>query len=270
MKRTVRASIALILALIFLIVLTGNFITGRVFGVFGTLTRPLTSVAYRLGSTFQHAFALPFRASKLEKENELLRAKNVGLVREDINLHELQRENAALRAELNFFENEKYPLAVARIIGRTQEGGNTFLILNRGKNAGIEIGAPVIANGIIIGKIIKSDSAISIAAPLTTSGMKTAATFAGSEKTAGIIEGELNASLVLRLIPKDISVQNGMRVITSGLEAQIPRGLWIGTIERVVTNQEDLFQTAYLNAPLRLEDIAIVSIIKSIKLPPSS
>jgi len=80
----------------------------------------------------------------------------------------------------------------------------------------------------------------------------------------------LNASLVLRLIPKDISVQNGMRVITSGLEAQIPRGLWIGTIERVVTNQEDLFQTAYLNAPLRLEDIAIVSIIKSIKLPPSS
>lgn len=268
MKRSVRVSIALILALIFLIVFTGDFIAGRVFGAFGIIIKPLASATYRLSNTFQHALALPFRASELEKENERLREKNSNLVQENINLHEFQRENTALRAELNFFENEKYPLVVSRIVGRTQEGGNTFLILNRGKDAGIEIGAPVIANGIIIGKIIKSDSAISIAAPLVTSGMKTAATFAGNDKTAGIIEGELNVSLVLRLIPKDISVQNGMRVITSGLETQILRGLWIGTIERVETNPGDLFQTAYLSAPLRLEDIAMVSIIKSIKPSP--
>lgn len=213
------------------------------------------------GDLFKKAVTSPFRASKFQKELESTQADQRQLIQENAQLLELREENTKLRKELNFYERTRYPIITARVIGRVKENNILFLILNRGKNDNIRIGQPVVVDGVLAGKITKVRDSTSVVVPLTAPTIKTAATFAGNEKTNGIVEGEFNVNLVMRFIPKDIEIGHGATVVTSGLEEHIPSGLIIGTIEYLKSNLEELFQTAYLNAPVRLEEIRIVSVI---------
>lgn len=200
-------------------------------------------------------------APKLAREQENLKSQVRFLISENARLQELEQENLALRKILQFTEKEKYPIVVARVITRLNESGTPFLLINRGREQGIVLDAPVLADGVLIGKIVKVQEHSAQVIPLIAAGVKTAATFAGNSKTSGVVEGELNAGLVMRLIPKDVAVTQGLNVITSGLEPRIPAGLLIGTVERVEANPQELFQTAALKLLISLEDISLVSVI---------
>ena len=227
----------------------------------GPLIRVLRESALRAGTLV----TTPFLASKLAEENQALHTQMRELTEQTANFAELNNENKALRNELNFFEKEKYPHMVARVTARLNEGGSTFFVVNRGSTDGVSIGMPVVADGVLIGKVIRVQRAGSIVGTLTAAGIKTAATFPGNSKTAGVIEGELNVNLLMQFIAKDIPVSKNDIVITSGLEEHIPRGLLIGRVAYVQSNTQDLFQTAYLQPSIRSEEITLVGIITNIE-----
>ena len=252
-SRVIKTVLIVALAIIFFLIISRtalmqNFTSGLVAG----------------GSWFKKIVTTPFATAQLRKELESLRAEENQLVQENARLLELREENEKLRKELNFYESTRYPVATVRVIGRVRENNVLFLVLNGGTADQIKIGQPVVVDGVLVGKIVKVQESSSVMIPLTATTTKTAATFAGSEKTSGIIEGELNLNLKMDLIPKDVEVSNGATVITSGLEEYIPRGLVIGTVEYVESNLEDLFQVAYLNAPMRSEEIRIASVITAL------
>ena len=222
--------------------------------------RPITDRTYVL-------FHTPWRIAQLAQEVHNLQSQLQTLREAHARADELERENAELHRALKFTEQARHPLIATRIISHVREGGAFFFILNRGVNDGIEVGAPVIAGSTLIAKIVKVQSQLSIAAPLFTASLKTAATFSGSGKNAGIVEGELNTSMKMTLIPKDIAVNAGMTVITSGLEEKVPRGLLIGTVARTESNKEGLFQTAFLNPAVDPQEVTIVSVAKSYAAP---
>ncbi len=199
------------------------------------------------------------RAQLLSQEQEIQR-----LLATQVQYQELATENAALRRALNFYEQEQHPLAPARIVGQLREGGVIFFLLNRGTDDGIRIDTAVVDGTTLLGKIVKVSARSSVVAPLTAPRVRTAAGFAGTEKTAGVVEGVHNLTLVMRLIPKDIAVNPDKPVITTGLEGGIPRGLLIGTVERVELDEQGLFQTAYINPSRQMSDSVIVSVVKTI------
>lgn len=229
----------------------------------GYVSQPVRGWFFRFSDAARRIVRLPFEAAQLRREVTDLRGQVRIFAAENTRLAELERENQALRKELSFVEQSKYSVVVAQIIGKVAEGGNIFWIIDRGIDSGITEGLPVLADGIIVGKIVRAHSTMSIFAGLTVPGVKTAAAFAGSTATEGIVEGELNVNLVMRLIPKDVSVRSGIGVITSGLEEKIPRGLVIGFVEKEESDIQELFQTAYLKSPVRIQDISIVSIVQS-------
>lgn len=203
----------------------------------------------------------PLRISQMRRQIAELEDQLSAQLVQRARFAELERENRELRRELSFFERETHRLITARIFYHGTEAGAQTFTLNRGALDGVVLGAPVTAGGTLIGKIVQLQNHVSIAAPLWVSPLKTAATFAGSEFTEGIVEGELNAGLKMTLIAKDADVREGMVVITSGLEKMIPRGLVIGTVERVEGDPNDLFQSAFLKPPIFAKDITIVSIL---------
>lgn len=208
---------------------------------------------------------LPLRAAELERETQALRHEVRTLMETRVEVAELRKENSELKKELAFFEKKKYPLVIARVIARMKENGSTFLIVNRGSESAIEVGMPVVFDGVLVGKIVKVNLSASVVAPLTAASIKTAVAFPGSAATAGIVEGELNVNLIMRYIPRDVVVTADSSVITSGLEERIPRGLMIGPIVKVESNPQDLFQTAYLRPIIKAEEIALVSIISGVE-----
>lgn len=259
----VRALVVVMISLLGFVALTKARIGRVATDTVGTAGSPTLTAASGFGQNLKAILTAPFRVTRTAAELETLRAQVRQLTSENARRAELESENSELRRELNFFERTQLPYTVARIINRVKEGGAEFFVLNRGADDNVQFGAPIAVDGAIIGKVVKVSDAISIAAPLWTSSMKTAATFAGSEKTAGIVEGELNVNLRMSLIPKDAELHEGMVVITSGLEAGIPRGFVIGLVARITSSQEELFQTAYLTPPAGANEATIVSIIRA-------
>lgn len=229
----------------------------------GRIIRPVAQAAFSVKNRVWNFAAVQIRAAGLAGEISKLQKEALVLSEENARLLELQEENARLRQELDFFESERYPITVARIVSRITEQGSVFFVLNRGERDGIAVGAPVIYGGTLIGKITKSGPTFSVAVPLSASGVKTAATLPGILSTSGIVEGELNVALILRLVPKDVALHEGVKVITSGLEDRVPRGLLIGTIGNIESPAQDLFQSADVKAAARFEDALLVSIINS-------
>ncbi|KKU13850.1 MAG: Cell shape-determining protein MreC [Parcubacteria group bacterium GW2011_GWC2_45_7] len=235
-------------------------------GIFATnlvnpVIRPILAGLSSAEDWVTHTISLPFKAKTLALKVDELEGLTRQLTAENARFLELQNENVQLRRELNFIERIQYPFALARVIGRVKEAGGDFFILNRGGSDGVAVDQPVVSDGILIGKIIRVQKSVSIAVPLTTSGLKTAAMFTENTATDGIVEGELNVSLKMSLISKDITLINNMIVITSGLEQTIPRGFVIGKIERIESKPNDLFQTAYLKIPTSLQNTTLVNII---------
>lgn len=249
-----------ILVVLSLVIGFPNFLSNAV-GKIGKLMNPAQGRLLMIQRGAIRIISTPFRGAQLQRQVDDLSKQVRILSQSNANLQELEKENNELRRELKFFEQQVYPFSIARVIGRFTEGGSSFLTLNRGQESGVVLGAPVTVDGVLIGKIIAVRSTSSTMIPLTTAGVKTAAAFAGAEKTAGIVEGELNVNLFLTLVPKDIALVTDKNVITSGLEEGIPRGLLIGYVAQVENSSSNLFQTALLRAPIRLEGISLVSII---------
>jgi rod shape-determining protein MreC len=119
------------------------------------------------------------------------------------------------------------------------------LIIDRGAEDGLKSGQPAIVDdGIIIGKIksVRKNSAIVLL--LTDSTSRLAVAIQGGGDILGLLEGDRGLSMGISLIPQNEQVSLGDMVITSGIEAEIRRGLIIGTIERVEKDEQKPFQTA--------------------------
>lgn len=254
--------LGLIVLGVIIFIALGRFGISRSFsGFIKTILTATFETRSRTSNFLAKTLGAPFVVDRQMREIGDLSTQVRILTQQNAQLLELQTENAALRRTLNFYEEQKFPYLVSRIIGRVEEGDNTFFLLNRGSKDGAAKGQPIVYDGVLIGKIVKTQPTISIIAPLTSARMKTAAAFAGGEKTAGIIAGELNAGLTMTLIPNDIALKDGMRVITSGLENSIPRGLVIGEVAHFESNSNALFQSAAIKPAAMISSGAVVSII---------
>jgi cell shape-determining protein MreC len=82
--------------------------------------------------------------------------KNQGLQVADAKLKELEKENAEIRKQLNFFHRRNFTNVAADIVGQSPDSIEKMVIINAGDAAGIKFGQPVISgDGILVGTIAK-------------------------------------------------------------------------------------------------------------------
>ncbi len=159
----------------------------------------------------------------------------------------LEEENMELKRMLNFKEKNKYEILLTKVIGNNLEGTEKTIIIDRGENEGIKIGDPaVIEEGILIGKVIKTEKDISIVRLLSDNQSKVATTIINREKSLGVVEGGYGLSVRMNFIPRNETVKIGDLVVTSGLEQDTPRGLLIGKVAAIENEAYQPFQQAIL------------------------
>jgi rod shape-determining protein MreC len=260
-RKNIRFTFVLIAVILLLIFLHYIKVLKPVENLFLKLLNPLAETTYSLGNKINNYFLFKAEEKNIFKENGELKAKINELNTEIIRLKTLEEENETLKKEIKFLEEKKYNFSFARIIGKSPEN-SSVIILNRGKNDGIDIGFPIIVNqGVIVGKIIKVSENNSFATLLADNQSRVAASILGIDRTAGTVEGEYGLSLKMNLIPRNQIVNIDDMVITSGLEKNIPRGLIIGQVSRLTTKTHDLFQSAIIKPSVSYENLGIVSVI---------
>jgi rod shape-determining protein MreC len=174
----------------------------------------------------------------------------------------LQDENAELRTQLNFFSTQKFVHIGAEVIGRNIEPLGSTLIINRGEKDGVKVGnAVIVSSGVLIGKIAKIEQESSLVRLLNDNQSKVAATILNHEKSLGVIEGGFGISVRMDFIPQQEDVRVGDLIVTSGLEAGMPRGLLVGNVVAIEKEAYEPFQKAILSPAASLSSIAFVSVV---------
>lgn len=186
---------------------------------------------------------------------------------ENINVYEtkiniLEEENKKLKKIVNFTSNTQYVYITTKTIGKNSDNLSKMIILDVGKKNGIKVGQPVIISGnILIGTIAKVQSNISFVRLINDNQSKIAATMLNKDKSLGIVEGGYGLSLRMNLIPREEIVMIGNKVITSGMQKNIPSGILIGEVAVAENEAYQPFQQAVLNPEADLTKLDIVSVI---------
>jgi rod shape-determining protein MreC len=203
---------------------------------------------------------LAAEAAELEKKVEQLSAENASLKK-------LQDENSVLRQHLKFLESgeqKKYVLAsvVSREILNGPEESLGDLVINKGHDDGIINGLAVLdETGAVVGKVTAAEEKISRVTLITNSNCKMAATLQNNSRTIGVTSGNLGLTINMNYIPQVEVIAIGDSAVTSGLEANIPRGLLIGQVVKIDKGSNDIWQSANIQPAANLDNLTIVSVL---------
>ncbi|WAA10244.1 rod shape-determining protein MreC [Fervidibacillus albus] len=189
--------------------------------------------------------------SRTYEENELLKSRLDEYAQLKVEVERLKNENEELK---NVLEKEtdlaSYTTREASVIARSLDLWNDSIIIDKGEIHGIETNMAVITADGMIGKISSVGKTTSTVQLLTTEERtnKIHVSIQGDESIYGLVEGydEEQNQLLVKQIPSDKAVEEGMAVITSGLGGVYPKGLLIGEVVKVEADQYGLTKTAYV------------------------
>lgn len=198
----------------------------------------------------------------LEKENAALKEQVIKLNEKVTAAGALVAENESLKGLLAFKERTDLTLIPAEVIGADPDATVRALIINRGTEAGIVAGDPVIVgDGTLVGKIKRVAPGRSTILLPTDPRSAIAVMISDHPEADGVAQGEKGLVVSMTLIPQHAPVAAGNTVITTGREDRLPRGLILGTIESVTIVPSDPFMSATIVPavdPVAITKVAVI------------
>lgn len=230
---------------------------------------------------FQYTFSKPARfvagffqniqdIRNVYDENKVLKSHLQQYATLNSNYKDLQQQYNQLRKQLNISSmptlsaSKRY---VAFVIGRSFDEWNKQLTVNKGAKQGIKNGMAVITADGFIGKVTavsQFTSVVTLVTDPSNSNQISAAVIKKNGEIDGMIEGydpKKNA-LLFKKLPIDSKIAKGDTVISSGFGQVYPRGLLIGTVEKVTPDQYGLTKVAEVKPAANFNNIEYVDIIE--------
>lgn len=179
---------------------------------------------------------------QLERDNAALRAQNALLANENVRLYEL---SAAYAAEVNVRPVvDTNPKGIeARVIGFPPENETRSVTINRGSSSGIHKDDGVLAAGGVVGRI-ESVTPFASKVVLITDYTSRLPAVMRRGRWWGIARGNLT-SVRVEYIPQDAPLKVG-EVVVTGEGRSFHSGIPIGTIAQIERGDTTLYQTAVL------------------------
>ena len=222
-------------------------------GVFRVL-RPLfifTDAAGRLvGSVTSTIIHIPYNSEDVRA----LREQTAILSAELANKKELERENALLR-EMAGRSAEEESHILARVIGRSFDGLDDFIVLDVGRDHNISNGSPVLIAGNIHLGFVEDVAEQSARVRLLSRMGEKQEVYLPESSVSSVAKGEGLGVIVLQ-IPDSISITEGEPVFSAGR-----RDYLVGFVETVEQSDEGPFQIIKTGLPLSIRDVRDVFIV---------
>ena len=79
----------------------------------------------------------------------------------------------------------------------------------------------------------------------------------------GIVQGESNALCTIKFIPRNTSVEEGEKVISSGIGGIFPQSLYIGDVVTVKEKSAQLFKEVALKPRIDVSKLEYVLVVKN-------
>jgi rod shape-determining protein MreC len=220
-------------------------------GIFGVLSPLQTAVAgtVRAVAATWNGYA---DLRGVRAENSRLKER-LGVL--ELSLQEKQhmaREAERLRELLALQQQLSMETVVAQVVARDGVPWFRTFTVNKGKNKGVELDAPVLSPTGVIGRVIGVGPYAAKVQLLLDRDASVGVLFARTRLT-GVTDGQVgfadsgSRELIINFVPSNADVQPGDAVVTSGLDQLFPKGLMVGRVVRIGSGVgEGLFKKIYV------------------------
>jgi rod shape-determining protein MreC len=199
-------------------------------------------------------------ASGLKAENERLRSRIQGLEVERNKLLEAEATNHRLKALLDFRSQLPTESITASIIANSASTWFHSCLLDKGSADGVRKGMAVVTQIGVLGRVV-SVTARTAKVLLLTDPNSGVDVLVQRTRTRGIVSGSLENSIILKYVKRTEDIQEGDRLITSGVDGIFPKGLLVGAVVKVRKQSLGLFQHVEVLPAIvsaRAEEVLIV------------
>ncbi|MDD2762673.1 MAG: rod shape-determining protein MreC [Opitutaceae bacterium] len=179
----------------------------------------------------------------------------------------LRAEIARLEQLLRLPSNPNYRFEPARVARRDLSGWWQQLVIRKGANFGIPVGAPVVYSGGVVGRVREVHAYTAVVDLITSPSVRLAANI-GDDSRPVSYQGGLNPPLapargLVEFVPPDIfaSATTPKRLVTSGLGGVFPAGLTIGSVTRLEASTDGLFKSGEVALDPRLSELTEVTVL---------
>jgi len=239
-KTGIAGIIITIIILILLVILTNINITklSYIESAFSNIVMPIqTGITYLKNKVYgNNNFFADMKT--LKEENKQLKEENSELEKSLRELEIIKAENTTLKEYVNLTDKySAYTTVPAYIINKDISNYSDIFVINVGSQDGIKANMTVIADKGLVGHII---SVTEHTAKVQTiiDGANTISATISTSKDSIICRGNLDDStLKATYIPTEANLVQGDNIETSGLGGIYPKGIYIGTIDKIVNKK---------------------------------
>lgn len=253
-----------------------NSLVNRATTPLSFIARPVENLLSGMLGTTKNYFTTNKLNRELSRENDRLKKDNVAL-----RLRVKDNEAAALEYEklkdiYNLSSRFDYASFVAgRIIQGPINRDLALYRIDRGTSDGIDLasrpGYPVInAQGQVFGRIYNADARSAKVLPLTSEGFSASCYIEENRGQAFILKPDSSYQkeglCILEEIPTTTVIQNGDKIITSGLGGIFPYGLELGQVVEILPVDSKGFRRALVKPASSLTETDIVFVLTADQL----
>lgn len=167
-------------------------------------------------------------------------------------LEHLRRENQALRELLENSDRTLQERQVAAPIISL-----ALPTVAAGSAQGVQAGAVITSRGVLLGTV--SEVSIHQSSVTLLTGYSTTAVLAESDTgVQGLVKGD-GKRILFTEVPREAELRPGQRVVSLGQQG-ITKGLFIGTVSELITDQAAPVQTAVLNQHISFYEVPVVEV----------
>lgn len=204
------------------------------------------------------------------QENTQLKKKLDSMNALQVENQTLKQENKQLKQQLSLNKSlTSYDDISAYVISRSPSTWQNQIVISKGSNAGITKGSAVISDKGLIGRVMevnKNNSKVELVTTQDDSADRFAVQLIDNDGQTvnGLITGydtDTNLLLMGQITSKE-NVKNGTQVITSGLGGTTPKGLFVGTVKKVVNQQAGLPTKIYIKPAADMTNLNVVTVAK--------
>lgn len=214
-----------------------------------------------------------FWALRTRPKNEIIEAGR-DLARLNAAYELRLQENEQLHAEILRLENllklpplPAHRLEPARVAKRDFTGWWQRLVIRKGRNYGIPVGAPVVFVGGVVGRVVEVHAYTAIVDLVSSPTFRIAASAEGDNRPISF-QGGINDAFktprgTVEFVPTDIfaAPNQPRRLVTSGLGGVFPAGLTIGDIVHLEPSTDGLFSSGEVLLDNRLNALSEVTVL---------
>jgi rod shape-determining protein MreC len=182
-------------------------------------------------------------------------------------LETLRSEIARLEDVLRLPPRHEFRFEVARVAQRDTGTWWQRLVIRKGRNHGIALGAPVVFSGGVVGRVSEVHAYTSIVDLLSSPTVRLSAAVEGDTRPFAF-QGGPNAPFrapqgTVEFVPLDVFANSAApkRLVTTGLGGVFPPGLTIGNVFQLEPSTDGLFKTGHVHLDPRLNDLSEVTVL---------